>query len=364
MAPIRIGIIGLSAKKDTWATIAHLPRLRASPNYQILALCNSSLSSTEAAIKAHDLPSSTRAYSSPEELAADPDIDLVVVSTRVDTHYDLAKTALQAGKNIYVEWPLGANAAQARELVSLAKEKEVKTIIGLQGRVEPSILKAKEIIDSGRLGTVHSVNVYAAAGFGQKAISARYDYFLDKSVGGNLLTIYGGHTLDTIMFVHGELKKGYMTVLGNLRPQIHTMDSNGKISEETFPKNTPDQVLLQGRFDIEPAAVFSFHQRAGNKFTGKNGLTWSVWGEKAEMLIEIEGGSPHIGNKTRISICDGDTGTVEEVSVDQSFEGLSMPAANIGRLFEAYAGGKGYADWEVALKRHELIEEAYATSDM
>jgi predicted dehydrogenase len=123
------------------------PRLRTSPNYQILALCNSSLDSTEAAIKAHELPASTRAYSSPEELVADTDIDLVVISTRVDTHYGLAKTAVKAGKNTYVEWPLGSNAEQARELVALAREKGVRTVVGLQGRREPSILKAKEIIE-------------------------------------------------------------------------------------------------------------------------------------------------------------------------------------------------------------------------
>jgi predicted dehydrogenase len=218
-------------------------RLRTSPHYQILALCNSSLESTKAAIKAHDLPAETRAYSSPEELAADKDLDLIVVSTRVDTHYGLAKTALNAGKNTFVEWPLGSNASQARELVSLAKEKGVKTVIGLQGRREPSVLKAKEIVESGRLGTIHSVNVHSTAGIWQNgAVGERYDYMLDKKVGGNLLTIYGGHGLDTIFFVHGELKKGYSTLLGNLRPRMHKLASDGKRSEETFVKDTPDQV--------------------------------------------------------------------------------------------------------------------------
>jgi predicted dehydrogenase len=228
-----------------------LSRLRTSPNYQILALCNSSLDSTEAAIKAHELPASTRAYSSPEELVADKDIDLVVISTRVDTHYGLAKTAVTAGKNTYVEWPLSSNAEQARELVVLAREKGVRTVVGLQGRREPSILKAKEIIESGRLGTVHSVNVQSAANIWQNgAVSAKYDYMIDRKAGGNLLTIYGGHALDSIFFVHGELKRGYTTVLGNLRPRMHKLAGDGTMSEETFPKDTPDQVsacsLLDG----------------------------------------------------------------------------------------------------------------------
>jgi predicted dehydrogenase len=89
-------------------------------------------------------------------------------------------------------------------------------------------------------------------------------------------------------------------------------------------------------------------------------LTWRVYGDKAEMLIEVTGGIPHIGSPTKISICDGDTGSVEEVPLDQSYEGLGMPSANIGALYDAYAEGKGYADWEAALKVHELIEEFYA----
>jgi predicted dehydrogenase len=221
--------------------------LRTSPNYHILALCNSSLESTKAAIKAHDLPAETRAYASPEELAADQDIDLIVVSTRVDTHYGLAKTAVSAGKNTYVEWPLASNAAQARELVALAREKGVRTVVGLQGRREPSVLKAKEIIESGRLGVVHSVNVHSVAGIWQNgAVSERYEYMLDRKVGLNLLTVYAGHCLDTAFFVHGELKKGYSTLLGNLRPQMHKMAGDGKISEETFAKDTPDQVRVSG----------------------------------------------------------------------------------------------------------------------
>lgn len=111
----------------------------------------------------------------------------------MDTHYGLAKMAVNAGKNTYVEWPLGSNADEARELVSLAKEKGVKTVVGLQGRREPTILKAKEIIESGRLGTVHSVNVYTATGVWQTgAVRLRYDYMLDRKVGGKSLDYLHG----------------------------------------------------------------------------------------------------------------------------------------------------------------------------
>lgn len=64
MPPIRVGFIGLS--KSGWAPNAHLPYLKASPNYEIVALCNSSVESASAAIKQYELPQSTKAYGNPE----------------------------------------------------------------------------------------------------------------------------------------------------------------------------------------------------------------------------------------------------------------------------------------------------------
>ena len=76
MAPIRVGIIGLSAKASTsWASRAHLPYLVASNGkYEIKALCNSSVDAARAAVNAYKLPSSTKAYGDPQALANDPDV--------------------------------------------------------------------------------------------------------------------------------------------------------------------------------------------------------------------------------------------------------------------------------------------------
>lgn len=76
MAPIRVGIIGLSSRPSTsWASKAHLPYLVASNGkYEIKALCNSSVDAAQAAINTYKLPSSTKAYGDPQALANDPDV--------------------------------------------------------------------------------------------------------------------------------------------------------------------------------------------------------------------------------------------------------------------------------------------------
>ena len=136
MVPIRVAIIGLSANAITdWASRAHLPYFL-SPvgraRFEIIALLNSDVASAKRSIKMFNLPRETRAYGSPEDLAADPDVQLVVCSTRVDKHYDTTLPSVKAGKDVFVEWPLAENAVRAGELAKAAKEAGGKTMVGLQ----------------------------------------------------------------------------------------------------------------------------------------------------------------------------------------------------------------------------------------
>ncbi|EXJ74897.1 uncharacterized protein A1O5_01593 [Cladophialophora psammophila CBS 110553] len=172
MVRICLGFIGLTATPTSWAPRAHLPYLTA-----------------EAAIKAHNLSPSIRIFSALDVLTTDPNVDLVVVCTRVDTHYQLARPVIEAGKNIFVEWSLGANLERAFDLVSLAKVKGVATMIGLQGIMSLAIRKIKDLIESGTLGTIFSVSVCGVATNLNVSMPEKYAYFADKRSGGNILTI-------------------------------------------------------------------------------------------------------------------------------------------------------------------------------
>jgi len=120
---------------------------------------------------------------------------LVVCSTRVDTHYKTIKPSIEAGKDVFVEWPLASNVQQAEELASLAKEKGVKSMVGLQGRVSPIYLKVKDVIQSGKIGQVLSSSMTLNGGtISRDSIGEGLAYFFDKDVGGNIVSIYGGHS--------------------------------------------------------------------------------------------------------------------------------------------------------------------------
>jgi predicted dehydrogenase len=195
MAPIRVGFQGISADTPKcWANFAHLPYFQKSSDYKIVALCNSSIESGKRAVEFHKLDPSIKLYASPEELAADPEVDMVVCSVNVAKHYNLIKPAILAGKLPVVEWPLASNVEQAEELTNLAKEKGLKTLVILQGRMSPVTKKVRQLIADGKVGDVLSVNLDAVGGYhGEDPIGVGGMYLSDRKVGGNMATIHFGH---------------------------------------------------------------------------------------------------------------------------------------------------------------------------
>jgi predicted dehydrogenase len=85
---IRVGIIGLSADQSAWATMAHVEAMKEggplSEHFKLTALVTSNPDSAKAAAKSHGLPLE-KGYSNAEDIANDPDVDLVVVSVKVDS---------------------------------------------------------------------------------------------------------------------------------------------------------------------------------------------------------------------------------------------------------------------------------------
>jgi predicted dehydrogenase len=88
------------------------------------------------------------------ELVDDPELDAVVISTPVPTHYALAKQALEAGKHVFVEKPPAMRGEEMEELVALAAERELTCMPGHLLLYHPAVRKLKQLVDAGELGDV------------------------------------------------------------------------------------------------------------------------------------------------------------------------------------------------------------------
>jgi scyllo-inositol 2-dehydrogenase (NADP+) len=96
----------------------------------------------------------TRIFRSIEEALGDKAVQLVVVSTPNETHFDLARKSIEAGKHMVIDKPFAANSDEARQLVDLAKKHSVVLAPFHNRRWDGDFLTVRKIVDSGALGRV------------------------------------------------------------------------------------------------------------------------------------------------------------------------------------------------------------------
>lgn len=91
------------------------------------------------------------------EILKDKEVKGIIIATPTDTHYELAKAALQAGKSVLVEKPLTTSSSQSNELIKTADEKKLVLMVGHTFLYHPHILKLKEYIEKGELGKIYYI---------------------------------------------------------------------------------------------------------------------------------------------------------------------------------------------------------------
>jgi len=118
----------------------------------VVAVCDKSAKSLQRVKSAYP---SIRCTSDCNELLTSSDIDLIAVVTPVWTHYELAKTALENGKHVFVEKPFTATAAQAEELIELAERKNLKIMVDHTFLFTGAVKRIRQFVDDGTLGKLY-----------------------------------------------------------------------------------------------------------------------------------------------------------------------------------------------------------------
>ena len=279
---IRLGFVGANVR-STWASQSHFPALLAHPDVELTAVCTRNPESAKAARAAFG---AKFAFHDFRAMAASPEIDAVAVVVRVPSHYEPTRAAIEAGKHVYTEWPLGRTTAEAEELTALAKSKGVQTAVGLQSRVSPALLHMKELLESGYVGEVLACHVSTMRDGALERPSSR-TWQRDASLGANPLTIANGHVIDALRFVAGNFARVACMVTTQAKQWYET--DTKKLVDVT----SPDNVLVSGQ--LVSGAVASVHVGAvpwaGGGFRmeifGREGTlvaTGNVSSQRGEML--------------------------------------------------------------------------------
>jgi predicted dehydrogenase len=350
-APLGVGIIGVSPMRG-WAATAHIPALRALPNYELRALSGHSAPSARAAGDAFGV---SAVFSDHEQLVNQPDIDVVAVTVKVPHHRQLVDAALAAGKAVYCEWPLGRDLDDAKAMALLAAEQGVRTVVGLQGRQAPAIEFVRELLADGYVGEVLSTTMVGLSVPGD-VVSRPNAYMLDNTNGANVLTISVGHSLDLLNDVLGEFAD--LSAVSDLRRPHITIEE----TRQQLVKTAPDQIAVIGT--LTSGATASIHIREA--VAGGTGFLWEINGTDGTLRITADAAQPQIfpltvaGGRGR----DEPAQLPVPAAMTQRWPTLTSlqgtPAYNVARTYAAFAadianGTHTVPDFTDAVRGHEVI---------
>ncbi|MDR1548678.1 MAG: Gfo/Idh/MocA family oxidoreductase [Hungatella sp.] len=190
MEALKIGIMGTGGIASILAdTMLQMPQA------VLMGVASRSLEKAEEFAARFSLE---RAYGSYEELAKDPDIQLIYIATPHSEHYSNAKLCLENGKHVLCEKAFAANYAQAKEMTGLAKEKSLMITEAMWVRYMPMAKTLKEVLNSGIIGEPMTLTANLCY-----LIADKPRLMKPELAGGALLDV-GVYTLNFASIVFGD----------------------------------------------------------------------------------------------------------------------------------------------------------------
>ena len=343
---IRVGVIGAD-NKASWAKVSHVPAIKGLRGVKLAAVATRNEQSAREAAEAFG---ADHWFSDPFAMIRDDQIDLVTITVKVPAHRDLVLEALDAGKAVYCEAPLGRSAAETEEMARAVRSHH--TAVGLQGRCNPAVRRAAELVSSGRIGRPLNARIVSkTVGHGSET-SIAHEYMLDPSNGANLLTISGGHTLDLVEAVLGSI------VEVDARAQTRWPKVKLKDTGEESVRAAPDWVGVLGR--TRSGAVFTADIEAGVPSpSGLEAVRSSFEVRGSDGWLSLTSNHPYGFQAGDIVLTSNVVFAPPEAAVTPG--GFMGAAINVGELYiclvrDMHSGAHTTPGFEHALHNARLIE--------
>lgn len=260
----------------------HVEMLRRLGNVSVVALCDA-VDADKKAASMHI----ANAYSDYKKMIDEQKPDAIHICTPNHTHYDIAKYAIEKGVNFICEKPFTTTVEQAKELVSLAREKKVVGAVNFHNRLYPMPNEMHQMIKKDEVGDLFSVH----GGYIQDWLMYDTDYSwrLEKGQVGKTRAIadIGSHWMDLVEFVTGEkigrVNAAFRTVYPvRKKPmgKVETFQTLTDVSYEEIPIDTEDEAVVM--FELEKGAIGT--AIVSMVFAGKkNTMTLSIAGSKKSL---------------------------------------------------------------------------------
>ncbi|MCL2463276.1 MAG: Gfo/Idh/MocA family oxidoreductase [Defluviitaleaceae bacterium] len=187
------GILGVNWIADYLAT-----SMRRIPGVEIVAAASRTASKTAEFAKRHGVP---RQYSSCGELAQDPDVEAVYISTPHSFHFEHSMICLKAGKHVLCEKPFTVTRAKGEELFNEAERRGLFIMEAMWTRYLPSVAKMREAVTMGAIGQVMSIDLCSGGGIGEQDPAGR---MLNPALAGGATLDIGCYALTVAQILAGR----------------------------------------------------------------------------------------------------------------------------------------------------------------
>ena len=219
-SPLRVGIIGVG-----WGSVVQVPAFNMVPQFEVAALCSRRLERTQAAGAKLGIDDVSDDW---ESFVQRDDLDVISICTPVDMHHRQALAAIEAGKHVLVEKPVGIDASETGSLLAAAQEAVVCHAVCFEGRWEPGRLKMWEMVRAGHLGDPYMALARSGADFWHPTRGLQSEWMYRRAEGGGYLMGMGSHDIDYVCALFGEPEAVCAdvrtTVPSRLRPDGSALD--------------------------------------------------------------------------------------------------------------------------------------------
>jgi len=343
--PLRVGIISAN-----WGAFAHLPGWRAVPGVEVVGICTSRQQTAEAAAARFGIE---RAFWNAEQMAADPQIDIVDCGTRPSIREAMVLACLRHGKHVYNAIPFAASLDGARRLYQASRQSGTVAVVDAYSEWLPAHRLAREMLDDGYLGRPFGGTcVFNMSLFNRLNPQFPYNWFAQSGLGVSAVRNLGSHALHMLTFLFGEVEE-LVAHDGRLLDEWRSLDGH------TIKAETNDFANLLLRFTSGLVIQFQVSWNA------PLGAGWylDVFGSNARMLIKAPSfpttrdtslhagrlgdaglvpveiperlsGTPEIGSDTRFQIQASHTMAVSMNAMVQAIRGQGTARPNFEQAWQ------------------------------
>lgn len=353
---IRIGLVGAG----TWALHGHVRVLNLLAEYELVAVYARRREVAEKAASDHGFRFVANTVA---ELCRHPEVDLVVVATTTPEHADPVKMALEAGKDVYCEWPLTTNTDTAQELLELAQRKNARHAVGLQRRLAPHNRYLKDLLARGWIGEIRSIRVHVSIPLlgAERGKAAHWTAPVENF--SNVVSIYAGHFLDMVFEATGW-PDSLSALQKNQFPTV--LDEEGQKVMAT----SPDQLVLIGKKGTNTLVTAHIESGKANGF----GVQIDITGREGDLRITNRSAFGEVGDDYIIQGSNNAGQSLKVLDIPLDYEWISDPSLpsavlELGHLYKAFAedlrsGSHTAATFADALRLHRFFDTVQKSTDL